>query len=128
MTKELFNRAKEILEEITNKEQELTLLEKRAERFGVYIEWMDGRHQPIKANGKIYKKVDIKFNMSEKPTDVSVDDLFDITEENKKEFVEFLQKCQKGYLKKIKDNRQQVEELQRQFDELSEDNPEAKSA
>lgn len=128
MTKELFNRAKEILEEITNKEQELTLLEKRAERFGVYIEWMDGRHQPIKANGKIYKKVDIKFNMSEKPTDVSIDDLFDITEENKKEFVEFLQKCQKGYLKKIKDNRQQVEELQRQFDELSEDNPEAKSA
>jgi hypothetical protein len=128
MTKELFNRAKEILEEITNKEQELTLLEKRAERFGVYIEWMDGRHQPIKANGKIYKKVDIKFNMSEKPTDVSVDDLFDITEENKKEFVEFLQKCQKGYLKKIKDNRQQVEELQRQFDKLSEDNPEAKSA
>lgn len=128
MTKELFNRAKEILEEITNKEQELTLLEKRAERFGAYIEWMDGRHQPIKANGKIYKKVDIKFNMSERPTDVSVDDLFDITEENKKEFVEFLQKCQKGYLKKIKDNRQQVEELQRQFDELSEDNSEAKSA
>lgn len=128
MTKELFNRAKEILEEIANKEQELTLLEKRAERFGVYIEWMDGRHQPIKANGKIYKKVDIKFNMSERPTDVSVDDLFDITEENKKEFVEFLQKCQKGYLKKIKDNRQQVEELQRQFDELSSDNPEAKSA
>jgi hypothetical protein len=128
MTKELFNRAKEILEEISNKEQELTLLEKRAERFGVYIEWMDGRHQPIKANGKIYKKVDIKFNMSERPTDVSVDDLFDITEENKKEFVEFLQKCQKSYLKKIKDNRQQVEELQREFDSLSEETFVAKSA
>ncbi len=129
MTKELFDKAKDLLEAIEMKNKEVGILEKRAERFAAYIDWMDGRHQPIKANGKTYRKVEIKFNMSVRPTEVSVDDLFDLVEENKKEFVDFLQKCQKSYLKKTKENKSQVEKLWQEFDSLKDENcKEAESA
>lgn len=129
MTKELFDKAKDLLETIEVKNKEADILEKRAERFAAYIDWMDGRHQPIKANGKTYRKVEIKFNMSVRPTEVSVDDLFDLVEENKKEFVDFLQKCQKNYLKKTKENKSQVEKLWQEFNSLKdEDCKEVKSA
>ena len=129
MTKELFDKAKDLLETIEVKNKEVSILEKRTERFAAYIDWMDGRHQPIKANGKTYRKVEIKFNMSTRPTEVSVDDLFDLVEENKKEFVDFLQKCQKNYLKKTKENKSQVEKLWQEFNSLKdEDCKEVKSA
>lgn len=129
MTKELFDKAKDLLETIEVKNKEADILEKRAERFAAYIDWMDGRRQPIKANGKTYRKVEIKFNMSARPTEVSVDDLFDLVEENKKEFVDFLQKCQKNYLKKTKENKSQVEKLWQEFDSLKDENcKEAESA
>ena len=128
MTKELFDKANEILTEIKKRENDLLPLEERAKRFDDYIEWMDGRHQPIEFAGKTYKKVEIKFNMDNKPMTIHTVDMFDLVEENKKDFIAFLKKCQSNYQKKITENNRQIKELQKQFDELSEESAEVKSA
>ena len=128
MTKELFDKANEIVTEIKKRENDLLPLEERAKRFDDYIEWMDGRHQPIEFAGKTYKKVEIKFNMDNKPMTIHTVDMFDLVEENKKDFIAFLKKCQSNYQKKITENNRQIKELQKQFDELSEESAEVKSA
>ena len=43
-------------------------------------------------------------------------------------FIAFLKKCQSNYQKKITENNRQIKELQKQFDELSEESAEVKSA
>ena len=79
---------------------------------------MDGRHKPIEFAGKTYKKVEIKFNMDEKPTTTHVEDMFDLVEENKKEFVSFLKKCQVNYLKMIEAEKDKVQNLENLFSTL----------
>lgn len=115
MTKEEFLKAKEIVGNIGKLATDNKNLQVRSDRFNDYIEWMDGRHNPITFAGRTYKKVEVKFNMLDKPTDVDARDLFDIVEENKKDFVAFLKKCQKNYDDKIKANEKQIEELDKEF-------------
>ena len=76
---------------------------------------MDGRVSPITWNGKVYKKVEIKFNMDEHPLNIDTRDMFDLVEENKKEFIDFLKKCQSGYLKKIKEIEASINKLEEEF-------------
>ena len=76
---------------------------------------MDGRHKPIEFAGKTYKKVEIKFNMDEKPTTMHVEDMFDLVEENKKEFISFLKKCQVNYLKMIEAEKDKAQNLENLF-------------
>ena len=118
MTKETFEKAKEIEKEINISNEKINQYNKRANRFNDYIEWMDGRHKPIEFVGKTYKKVEIKFNMDEKPTTTHVEDMFDLVEENKKEFVSFLKKCQANYLKMIESEKDKVQSLENLFSTL----------
>lgn len=118
MTKEAFEKARDIIQNIDFLGKEIPKLEERIERFDEYIEWMDGRHNPIKFAGKEYKKVEIKFNMSERVTDIDGRDLFDIVEENKKEFIDFLKKCQNNYKKKLENNKKEIKSLENDFAEL----------
>ena len=115
MTKETFEKAKEIEKEIDISNEKIKQYNERAKRFNDYIEWMDGRHKPIEFAGKTYKKVEIKFNMDEKPTTTHVEDMFDLVEENKKEFVSFLKKCQVNYLKMIEAEKDKVQNLENLF-------------
>ena len=69
MTLEDFNKATEIRESISEAEKQLPLLDMKINRFDDYINFMDGRINPIKAHGKVYKKAEIKFNINERITD-----------------------------------------------------------
>ena len=128
MTKELFEKALKIQEEIELNKKTLIPLEARVKRFDDYIEWMDGRHQPIKVAGKTYKKAEINFYMDERPTNTHVEDLFDMVEENKKDFLIFLKKCQTNYQKKILEVSKQIKKLEEEFVSLGEHNVEEKTA
>lgn len=121
MTLDAFTKATEIKQKIADVEQEVPILQKRIERFNDYIEFMDGRIKPITAYGKTYKKAEIHFNINERVTDVDSRDMFDIVEENKKEFVEFLKKCQKNYEKKLTEQTDTIEILEKEFADLSSD-------
>lgn len=128
MTKEVFEKAKEIEKEIDISNKKVKQYNERAKRFDDYIEWMDGRHKPIQFAGKTYKKVEIKFNMDEKPTAIHVEDLFDLVEENKKEFLSFLKKCQANYLKMVKDEENKIQTMENMFSELGNEIEESKTA
>ena len=82
---------------------------------------MKDSHQPIKIRDKVYRKVDIRFNINS-VTDIDVADMFDMVDENKKEFVDFLKKCQANYKKKIDNCNKEIKELYAEFDQL-EDEP-----
>jgi len=118
MTLEDFNKAAEVRESISKAEKQLPLLDMKVNRFDDYINFMDGRVNPIKAHGKVYKKVEIKFNINERVTDYDVRDMFDIVEENKKEFIEFLKKCQNNYKKKIEEQKKLINSLNEEFSNI----------
>ena len=56
--------------------------------------------------------------MDEHPLNIDTRDMFDLVEENKKEFVDFLKKCQSGYLKKIKEIDSSLQNLEFEFESL----------
>jgi hypothetical protein len=118
MTKEIFERAKEIEQKISSNDLEIKKLNAKASRFNDYIDWMDGRHKPIEHAGKTYKKVEIKFNMDARPTSIHIDDMFDMVEENKKDFLKFLIKSQSNYLEKIKTIEKENKILKEEFENL----------
>lgn len=117
MTEENFKKAEELKKQINNKKTLLPLLEKRIGRFNDYISFMDGRKNPVEFCGKKYKKAEIKFVL-ENPTVYNPIDDFDLIEENKKEFVDFLSKCQKNYEKKLSIYNSEIEKLNKEFEEL----------
>lgn len=117
MTEEKFNKAEELKKEISNRKQMLPIYINRVKRFDDYISFMDGRKNPVKFCGKIYKKAEVKFVM-DNPTMTDPNDLFDMVEENKKEFVDFLSKCQKNYKKKLETLNSDIEKLNKEFEEL----------
>lgn len=118
MTREDFEKAKEIEKGINNSLEKVAQYKSRAERFNSYIDWMDGRHKPVEFAGKIYKKVDIKFNMDTRPVLSHAEDMFDLVEENKKDFLVFLKKCQSNYLKMIKEEEENIKKMNVVFSNL----------
>ena len=115
MTLEEFNKASEIRKNIEEFIKIKNSLTSRVERFNDYLSFMDGRVPPVTWNGKIYKKAEIRFNMDEHPLNIDTRDMFDLVEENKKEFIDFLKKCQNGYLKKIKEIEASINKLEEEF-------------
>ena len=115
MTLEEFNKAAEIRKNIEELIKIKNSLISRVERFNDYLSFMDGRVPPITWNGKVYKKAEIKFNMDEHPLNTDIRDMFDLVEENKKEFIDFLKKCQNGYLKKIKEIEASINKFEEEF-------------
>lgn len=115
MTLEEFNKASEIRKNIEELIKTKNSLTSRVERFNDYLSFMDGRVSPVTWNGKVYKKAEIRFNMDEHPLNIDTRDMFDLIEENKKEFVDFLKKCQSGYLKKIKEIEANINKLEEEF-------------
>lgn len=115
MTLEEFNKAAEIRKNIEELIKTKNSLTSRVERFNDYLSFMDGRVPPVTWNGKVYKKAEIRFNMDEHPLNIDTRDMFDLVEENKKEFVDFLKKCQNGYLKKIKEIEANINKLEEEF-------------
>ena len=111
MTREDFEKAKEIEKGINNSLEKVAQYKSRAERFNSYIDWMDGRHKPVEFAGKIYKKVDIKFNRDTRPVLSHAEDMFDLVEENKKDFLVFLKKCQSNYLKMVKEEEENIKKM-----------------
>ena len=118
MTKEEFKKAVDINEKIAEAERKMPILSTRIERFNDYINFMDGRVPPLKAHGKILPKVEVKFNINDRMTDVDIRDMFNIVEENKKDFVEFLKKCQSNYKKKLEIQGKEIEELEKEFESI----------
>ena len=118
MTREDFEKAKEIEKGINNSLEKVAQYKSRAERFNSYIDWMDGRHKPVEFAGKIYKKVDIKFNMDTSPVLSHAEDMFDLVEENKKDFLVFLKKCQSNYLKMVKEEEENIKKMNVVFSNL----------
>jgi hypothetical protein len=118
MTREDFEKAKEIEKEINNSLEKVAQYKSRAERFNSYIDWMDGRHKPVEFAGKIYKKVDVKFNMDARPVLSHAEDMFDLVEENKKDFLVFLKKCQSNYLKMVKEEEENIKKMNVVFSNL----------
>ena len=118
MTKEDFNKAIEINKKIEEASRLGPILKEREERFNDYIEFMDGRVSPLKAHGKVLPKVEIKFNINDRMTDVDIRDMFNIVEENKKEFVEFFKKCKANYKKKIEVNEKEIKSLEKEFENI----------
>lgn len=121
MTTQSFEKALDLRKQISDIEKTVPVLNSRIERFNDYIEFMDGRVKPISRNGKNYKKVEIKFNINDIPTDLDARDMFDIVEENKKDFVEFLKKCQKNYEKKLQHQAEIIVNLEEEFANLDSD-------
>jgi DNA replicative helicase MCM subunit Mcm2 (Cdc46/Mcm family) len=118
MTREDFEKAKEIEKGINNSLEKVAQYKSRAERFNSYIDWMDGRHKPVEFAGKIYKKVDVKFNMDARPVLSHAEDMFDLVEENKKDFLVFLKKCQSNYLKMVKEEEENIKKMNVVFSNL----------
>jgi hypothetical protein len=121
MTKEIFERAKVIEQEMSERKTRSQEYKQRAEHFNQYIDWMDGRHAPIKFANKVYKKVELKFNMYENPTVYHIEDAFDMIEENKKDFIAFLKKCQSNYLKLSEAEENKIVALEKEFGNLGEE-------
>lgn len=115
MTLEEFNKAAEIRKNIEELIKTKNSLINRVERFNDYLSFMDGRVSPITWNNKVYKKAEIRFNMDEHPLNIDTRDMFDLVEENKKEFIDFLKKCQSGYLKKIKEIEVSINKFEEEF-------------
>ena len=118
MTKEEFKKAVDINEKIAEAERKIPILSTRVERFDDYIGFMDGRVPPLEAHGKILPKVEVKFNINDRMTDVDARDMFNIVEENKKEFIDFLKKCQANYKKKLEAQGKEIKELEKEFENI----------
>ena len=115
MTEEQFETALKIKEKIEENEKEIPALKERVLRFNDYIKHVSSDESPVVYYGKKYKKVDIAFNMGN-PTISDVRDYFDIVEENKKDFLDFLKKCQKNYKKRIEEHESEISGLKSQLE------------
>lgn len=117
MTEENFKKAEEIRNEISEREKFIPLLQKRVNRFDDYLNFMDGRKNPVEFCGKTYKKAELKFTL-DNPTVFNPVDDFDMIEENKKEFISFLKKCQANYKSKLEASKAEISALTKQFEEI----------
>lgn len=110
MTKEKLEEILKINKDISSLEKEIEVFNKRIERVKAYIAYMDGRVKPVMFGPNPAKKVEIKFQIEEH-CKTNIDDMFDLAEENKEEFVKFLKNCLSSYEKKIKANEKKIQEL-----------------
>lgn len=116
MTPEQYNRAKEIETELLNIKKDLPMLAERVARFNDYLHLMDGRTPAPEYAGKPMKKVELIIRTDSIKIDLR--DRFDMVEDNKKEFVDFLKKCQANYQKQIEKLLKRKEELEAEFAKL----------
>lgn len=116
MTLEQYNRAKEIENELMQIKNQLPVLIQRVARFNDYLHLMDGRIPAPQYAGKIVKKVELKINTD--AIEIDLRDRFDMVEDNKKEFVDFLKKCQANYQKQIEKLGARKQELEEEFGKL----------
>ena len=117
MTIEDFQKANEIVDKLSILGKQITTYQTRIGRIKEYIK-VAKKTTSMEFAGKEYKTIELKFNVTNPPTNVYVDDMFDLVGENREDFFAFLKKTISNYEKKIKDNEKEIVELQSQFDLL----------
>lgn len=117
MTIEDFQKANEIVDKLALLGKQNAIYQTRIGRIKEYIK-IAKKTDSIEFAGKVYKTIDLKFNVTNPPTNVYVDDMFDLVGENKEDFFVFLKKTISNYEKRIKENDKEIANLQSQFDLL----------
>lgn len=117
MTIEDFQKANEIVDKLSILGKQIATYQNRISRIKEYIK-IAKKTTSMEFAGKEYKTIELKFNVTNPPTNVYVDDMFDLVGENREDFFVFLKKTISNYEKKIKDNEKEIAELQSQFDLL----------